>query len=50
MKLSGANTLRRISNPLQKTRNPTTEDNYNLYKQIAVVKDTELKICEGFGV
>ena len=43
MKLSGANPLQRISNPLQKTRNPIIEDNYNLYKQIAVVKNTELK-------
>jgi hypothetical protein len=38
LKPSGVQPLLKFSNPLQNTRNPTTEDNYNLYTQIVIVK------------
>ena len=48
---SGGKPLNNFFQPLQNTRNPTSEDNDNLYKQIAVVKNKRIeKIWKGLGL
>jgi hypothetical protein len=52
---SGGRPIQKFTNPLQNTQKPTTEDNYNLYTQTAIVRKKKLKKfvkvgeCEGWG-